>query len=258
MDGIPYFTAFLWVFGSGAGHNRFYLNNAHVKISVIIPALNEAAHIANLVTYLHRHGGSLVAQVIVADGGSNDNTLLLAEAAGAIVVQCPAKGRSRQMNFGASQATGDILYFVHADTLPPPSYAKDLLQAVGEGYGLGRYRSRFLSSSPMLRINEFFTRFDLFICMGGDQTLFIRKEVFEGLGGFNPELLIMEEYELCTRARKNKKYKIMKEAAQISARKFEKNSWLQVQLANYKVVKLYRNGASQELMIQTYKQMLNR
>lgn len=227
-----------------------------MKISVIIPTFNEAEHIERLVTFLHRHGAGVVAQIIVADGGSTDNTFALAEAAGASVVQCPAKGRSRQMNFGASQATGEILYFVHADTMPPPSYATDLLQAVGEGYGLGRYRSRFLSSSLMLRINEFFTRFDLFICMGGDQTLFIRKEVFDALGGFNPDLLIMEEYEFCTRARKSEKYKIMKEAVQISARKFEKNSWLQVQLANYKVVKLYRKGAPQELMLQTYKRML--
>jgi hypothetical protein len=66
----------------------------------------------------------------------------------------------------------------------------------------------------------------------------------------------MEEYEFCTRARKSEKYKIMKEEAQISARKFEKNTWLQVQMANYKVVKLYREGAPQEVLFQTYKRML--
>ena len=227
-----------------------------MKISVIIPAFNEGEHIQNLVTYLHRHGAEALSEVIVADGGSTDNTVSLAVEAGAIAVACPAKGRSRQMNFGASLATGDLLYFVHADTIPPPSYATDLLQAVSEGYGLGRYRSRFLSPSLMLRINEFFTRFDFFICMGGDQTLFIRKELFDALGGFNPQLLIMEEYEFCTRARKGDRYKIMKAAAQISARKFEKNSWLQVQMANYKVVKLYAKGAPQERLLQTYRRML--
>ncbi|HVG12799.1 MAG TPA: TIGR04283 family arsenosugar biosynthesis glycosyltransferase [Flavisolibacter sp.] len=227
-----------------------------MKISVIIPAFNEAGHIENLVAYLHLHGAASLAQVIVADGGSTDNTVLLAEKAGALAVRCPEKGRSRQMNFGAARATGQILYFVHADTLPPPSYAHDLLQAVQEGYGLGRYCSRFLSSSPILRINEFFTRFDLFICMGGDQTLFIRKELFDTLGGFNPELLIMEEYEFCSRARKGERYKIMKSAALISARKYEKNGWLRVQKANYKVVKLYRQGAAQEELLQTYRKML--
>ena len=227
-----------------------------MKISVIIPAYNESEHIGKLVAHLQLHGAAYLAEIIVADGGSTDQTALLAEESGALVVHCPERGRSRQMNFGAARASGEVLYFVHADTLPPATYAKDLLSAVQDGYDLGRYRSRFLSPSPILRVNEFFTRFDFFICMGGDQTLFIRHELFNALGCFNPELLIMEEYEFCTRPRKRARYKIFNSATLISARKYEKNGWLRGQKANYEAVRLYRGGAAQDLILQTYRRML--
>ncbi len=172
------------------------------------------------------------------------------------VVVSPAKGRAVQMNFGASKATGSILYFVHADTIPPSTFVADIANAVAAGFDLGRYHTKFLSGKPILRINEWFTRFDFFICMGGDQTLFIKKSLFEQLNGFREDMLLMEEYEFCSRARKTGKYKIMNGAARISARKYEKNSWLQVQRANYKVVQLYKKGASQNNMVETYKRML--
>jgi GT2 family glycosyltransferase len=68
---------------------------------------------------------------------------------------------------------------------------------------------------------------------------------------------LMEEYEFCARARKLGRYTVMNGAALISARKYEKNSWLEVQKANFKVVQLYRKGAPQELLIETYERMLN-
>ena len=93
--------------------------------------------------------------------------------------------------------------------------------------------------------------------MGGDQTLFVRKSVFDQCKGFKPELKIMEEYEFCERTRKNHRYKILKGSALISARKYETNSWLRVQLANSKVVAMYKKGASQQELIDTYKKMLS-
>jgi len=217
---------------------------------------NEEAHIGKLVVYLIENSGNLVIEIIVADGGSTDNTIALARKAGALAVISPVKGRSSQMNYGASLATGAILYFVHADTFPPKNYTRDILEAVAEGYSLGRYRTRFLPTKKLLRINEWFTRFDLFICMGGDQTLFIKKELFESLGGFNSDMKLMEEYDFCARARVRGKYKIMNDAALVSARKFEKNTWLQVQMANYKVVRLYKKGAPQQTLVETYRRML--
>ena len=228
-----------------------------MTLSIIIPTYNEEQNIVALLRFLKKHMDQHVSEMIVVDGGSIDNTLEYAKQEGVIAVRCPEKGRASQMNFGAIIAKGDTLYFIHADTYPPISFISDIEKALNKGYDLGRYQTKFLSAKPILRINEWFTRFDLFICMGGDQTLFVRKKVFDALGGFNKDMLIMEEYEFCKRARDAaNKYKIMKGAALISARKYEKNSWWQVQLANYKVVQLYKKGVDQKVLISEYKKRL--
>jgi GT2 family glycosyltransferase len=131
------------------------------------------------------------------------------------------------------------------------------MKAVSEGYELGRYRTRFDSNKTILKVNAWFTRFDFFICMGGDQTLFIKRSLFNECKGFREEMKIMEEYEFCQRARQKGRYKIMAGSALISARKYDTNTWLQVQLANSKVVRMYKQGASQQEMVETYKRMLS-
>ena len=171
-------------------------------ISIIIPTYNEAESIQQLIAYLLIHGGTGLKEIIVADGGSTDNTLLLAAEAGATAVVSPLKGRAAQMNYGASLAMGNCLYFIHADTYPPPTFSTDIQQAIEKGYGVGRYRTRFDTDKWLLKINAFFTRFDLFVCFGGDQTLFIRRQLFDVYRGFKEDMRIMEEYEFCVRARK--------------------------------------------------------
>jgi rSAM/selenodomain-associated transferase 2 len=224
-------------------------------ISIIIPTYNEELYIEKLVSYLKKYAA--FAEIIVIDGNSQDKTLLLAKKSGATAVISPQRGRSTQMNYGASIAKGDIFYFVHADTFPPQKFVRDILNAAGNGYDFGRYKTKFLSRKIILRINEWFTRFDFFICMGGDQTLFVKKIMFNKLQGFKQEMELMEDYEFCDRAKKFGSYKIMNDSALISARKYEKNSWLQVQKANYKVMQLYKKGAPQEILVKTYKSMLN-
>lgn len=228
-----------------------------MKISIIIPTYNESAQIGKLVRYLFQHGTSALAEVIVSDGGSDDDTGARAREAGAQAVLSPEKGRAAQMNHGASLAKGEVLYFVHADCYPPVTYCDDIQQALAQGFDLGRYRTQFDSKKSILKINAWFTRFDFFICMGGDQTLFIRRAMFASCGGFREDMRIMEEYEFCKRAREKGKYKIIPKAVLVSARKYETNSWLQVQLANSKVVSLYKQGASQQEMVEAYKRMLS-
>jgi rSAM/selenodomain-associated transferase 2 len=226
-------------------------------ISIIIPTYNEEHHIAKLVEYLRLHNNDLTCEIIVVDAGSNDNTLKTATAAGAKAVVSPIKGRASQMNYGASIANGDVFYFVHADSFPPATYISDINQSIKNGFEFGRYRTKFDSKKWILKINAFFTRFDFFICYGGDQTLFITKKLFDAIGGFNPGMKIMEDYEIVTRAKAIAKYKIIKKDTLVSARKYDTNSWLTVQLANNKIVQMYKKGASQQEMADMYKKVLN-
>ncbi len=220
---------------------------------------NEANNIARLLHFLFINKTEQIADIIVVDGGSSDDSVPLAKSSGAVVVVSPDKGRAAQMNYGAAMAKGDILYFIHADTFPPASFVYDILGAVQQGFQLGRYYTKFNSPKWYLKINAWFTRFDWFICMGGDNTLFVVRTAFENAGGYNIRMRIMEEYEFCHRLRKTgAAYKIFNDAALVSARKYEGNSWLKVQLANRKIVRMYRRGASQEQMVDTYKRLLHK
>jgi rSAM/selenodomain-associated transferase 2 len=225
-------------------------------ISIVIPTYNEAENISRLVHYLKEQDKQKFLEIIVSDSGSADTTVESAIKAGARAVQSPQKGRAAQMNYGASFASGDTLYFIHADTLPPASFIIDIKKAIADGYGFGRYRTLFDSKKMSLKVNAFFTRFDLFICYGGDQTLFIKKELFNSIGGFTDSMLIMEDYEIIERAKRKAKYKIMQKDALVSARKYETNNWLTVQTANYRIIRMYKKGASQMDMIKKYKTLL--
>ncbi|MBY0476661.1 MAG: TIGR04283 family arsenosugar biosynthesis glycosyltransferase [Chitinophagaceae bacterium] len=226
-------------------------------ISVIIPVYNEENTIASLVTYLKQHGGSLLQEIIVCDAASTDSTKKEATKAGATVVVSPEKGRGAQLNYGASKASGSVFYFVHADVFPPQSFASDIQSAVREGYGLGRYRTTFNTKKWYVKMMSIFSRFDWFACYGGDQTLFVTKELFHATGGYRNDMRVMEDYEFVVRARKQSRYKIFSKGALISDRKYDKNSWWKVQKANSTMMRMYKKGASQDEMIQLYKRMLN-
>lgn len=228
-----------------------------MNISVITPTYNEQGNIGKLIAYLKKHGGNNLLEIIVSDGGSKDATVNEAENAGALAIVSPEKGRAAQMNYGASLATSEVLYFVHADTIPPPSFIEDIQKSVYEGYDLGRYLSTYDSPRWLLKLNAILSRLDTFGGMGGDQTLFITKKLFKETGGFDVSMKIMEEFEFCARARKCAKYKIINKPVLISARKYDTNSWLTIQKANYTIVKMYQNGASQDSMVSKYKEMLN-
>lgn len=191
------------------------------------------------------------------DAGSKDHTVEIARNLGVdIACVCPRKGRAAQMNHGAAFAYNRVLYFVHADTLPPVSYADDILQSIASGFMVGSYRSAFDGGPALMQLNAFFTRFNTLFCRGGDQSLFVGKNVFHQLGGFDENYQIMEDFDFIRRVKKVIPFRVMPKSILISARKFDKNNYLRVNLANIFMVALFRFGASQTFMARTYRRLL--
>lgn len=227
-----------------------------MKISVIIPTWNEGKQIGSLVTFIRQRGGASVGEVIVCDAASDDNTIESAAQAGAIVLKNLKRSRAIQMNSGAGYATGEVLYFIHADVKLVASFADDITKTLYTGYHAGCYRYVFDSDSMMLRINGYCTRFSGIMCRGGDQTLFVTRSVFEDLKGFNPFYSIMEDYDFIIRLRKKYLFKIIPKNIIVSARKYETNSWLRVQLANLSVFMMFFLRRSPEKMKAFYSKVL--
>ena len=227
-----------------------------MTVSIIIPVLNEADHIARVIGHLQKGMDERLVDLLVVDGGSTDGTINAAKTAGAKVLLSPEKGRSAQMNFGVESSRGEVLYFVHADTLPPVTYLDDITEAVNSGYPIGSYQSAFETRDPLLRINAYFTQFDYLWCRGGDQSIYVTREVFDALEGYRPDYQIMEEYDLIQRARKENAFKIIPKSTLISTRKYKKNSYLRVQFANLVVFNMYRLGFSQQRLADTYCRLL--
>ncbi len=136
------------------------------------------------------------------------------------------------MNAAAKISTGEVLYFVHADTRPLPSFSEDINSSISNGHLAGCYRYQFDSENYLLKINSWFTRFNGLFSGGGDQTLFVKKTFFEDLNGFDEEYTIMEDFDLVRRIREKTKFLIIPKSIKVSARKYENNSWLRVQLTN--------------------------
>ena len=230
-----------------------------MAITIIIPTYNEEKTILDLLRHLTAANKSTKSlDILVVDGGSTDDTAHLVKEEGFKCVSSERKGRAAQMNIGAKLASGDTLYFVHADTRPPLSFIDDINKAINEGCRSGCYRYQFDSyPNPLLRINAYCTRFNRIMCRGGDQTLFITKNLFKDLGGFREDYVIMEDYDLIQRIQKEAAFKIIPKNAIVSSRKYDRNGYFKVQIANLVVFMMYFAGSSQERMVHAYKSLIN-
>ncbi|TKB97725.1 TIGR04283 family arsenosugar biosynthesis glycosyltransferase [Pedobacter cryophilus] len=225
-------------------------------ISIIIPTYNEAEHIANLILQLQKNN-SKDYEILVVDAGSLDDTQNIAKKSGVQVLESPVKGRSKQMNFAAKHSKGDVLYFVHADTLPPLSFFEDIKQSIAEGFQIGCFRFKFNSDKTMLKLNSYFTRFDRLMCRGGDQSLFITRKLFDELNGYCEQHKVMEDYDIIIRARKKYAFKIIPKNVLVSARKYDYNSYLKVNIANLTAFMMFYAKADHDRIIKVYKKLLN-
>jgi rSAM/selenodomain-associated transferase 2 len=227
-----------------------------MKITIIIPTLNEAGHLRRLLPYLKENGEDLVAEIIVSDGNSDDETIRIAQNLGVKVVEGKARCRAKQMNTAAYSSQADIFYFVHADSIPPTTFASDIMSSIRKGYKIGGYRFRFDSSKPMLRFNSWMTRFNIEAFRGGDQSLFITREMWEKLGGFDEKFVVMEEYDLLRKAKKFGRFCLIPKDVLVSARKYDENSWLRVNFANTVAMFQFRMGVDPLKIKETYSRFL--
>lgn len=167
-------------------------------ISIILPTWNEAAVIASTLAKLapFRARG---AEILVADGGSRDATVSLARCLADRVIQAP-KGRAAQMNAGAAAARGAYLLFLHADTELPPEAFDALLERMAKTVVWGRFDVRLSGYHPVLRVVETLMnwRSRLTGIATGDHGIFVRRDVFEAVGGY-PPIALMEDIALSKR-----------------------------------------------------------
>lgn len=217
-------------------------------ISIIIPVYNEVANIKALLPRIDQLSKGHETEVILSTGVCTEDYSKFTDANDylntRITLVCGnRKGRAKQMNDGADKASGEVLVFLHADVIPPESFFDEIQDTIGNGQDAGFFSYRFDSKRLLLRINGYLTRRDGLFTGGGDQCLFIAREVFYKLGGFNESQVIMEDFEFFRRMKKNKvPYTIVHNDLIVSSRKYQRNSYLRVNLTNLLLVILFRLG----------------
>jgi len=227
-----------------------------LQLDIIIPTYNEAENLAKLLPYLKKHSSKSIGKIFIADSGSSDNTEAVAQQNDVTYINTGLKCRAQQMNVVAKLSEAQVLYFIHADTLPPETFASDIESALQEGYKIGSYKTKFDSDSKLLKLNAYFTRFDMMVSRGGDQTLFILKDFFENLGAYRPDYPVMEEYDLIRKAKKLSPFKIMNGASLVSTRKYDENSYARVNFANFIVFNAWRIGVHPQTLLLWYKKLI--
>jgi rSAM/selenodomain-associated transferase 2/rSAM/selenodomain-associated transferase 1 len=221
------------------------------NISVIIPALNEAGNIAETLLSIG-HGKNI--QVIVADGGSQDNTVSIAKSLGAKVINV-LPPRSNQMNEGAAEATGDVLLFLHADTRLPKNFYRLILRSLAQpGIAAGAFELCIASPTPALRLIERLAnwRSRYLGTPYGDQGIFMLSRVFHGVGGFS-DFPIMEDFELIRRLQKKGKIITLSAPVLTSSRRWQNFGILKTTLINQLVIITYYMGIPPDTIARLYR-----
>ena len=219
-------------------------------ISVIIPTLNEAGVIGSTVSSLKKYRQT---EIIVVDGGSNDETVHLAESAGAMVLTSPPS-RAAQMNAGAAGACGAVLLFLHADTRLPDNFETLVQTAIAASeISAGAFSLGIDSNANGLRLIERVAnwRSRFFQMPYGDQALFVSRRLFQEIGGY-PDFPIMEDFELVRRLKKKGRVAILPEVVMTSARRWENYGVFKTWLLNQLIVVAYYLGIPPQRLAKWY------
>ncbi len=221
-----------------------------MKLSVIIPALNEGRDIGPV---LERATSIHADEVIVVDGGSRDATREIAKRLASHVIES-LRGRALQMNAGAKAAHGDVLLFLHADTVLPPETKRVIQEALSDPQVVGgRFDIRLDRAGWLYGLVAFLVnlRSRLTKIATGDQAIFVRREVFEQIGGFS-EIPLMEDVEFSRRLKKLGKIACLHKKVVTSARRWERRGPIKTILLMWRLRFLYFMGVSPDRLKSYY------
>ncbi len=221
-------------------------------LSIIMPALDEAAGIGAALAALAPLRARGV-ELIVVDGGSSDATPALA-AAGADLVLSAERGRARQMNAGAARARGEALLFLHADTVLPQDADTLILQALAGSARWGRFDVRIEGRAWLLRVvASLMNRRSRWSGIAtGDQAIFVRREAFEQVGGF-PDQPLMEDIELSRRLLAQSRPVCLRQRVTTSGRRWESRGVWRTILLMWRLRWQYWRGTPADALARAYR-----
>lgn len=221
-------------------------------VSIIVPALNEAESLARLLPALAQTCPG--AEVVVVDGESWDDTPAVVRRYSHVRLVSSGRGRARQMNTGAKVAKGEVLLFLHADTLLPAGAEAAIARAFSDPAVVGgRFDVRFDSPRPIFKVIAVLMnlRSRLSRICTGDQAIFVRREVFQALGGY-PEIPLMEDVEFTRRLKRRGRLACLHLQVTTSARKWEREGVLRTVFLMWALRFLYFAGVRPDRLHRWY------
>jgi len=231
------------------------------KISIIIPVLNEENDIGKLLIHLNENSSkSNISEIILVDGKSQDNTCALINYMQTIYTNIELlhseKGRAKQMNLGAKSASGNILYFLHADSYPPQRFDELIISEVNKGNLAGCFRMQFDTNHWWLRLASWLTQFSWRACRGGDQSQFITRELFDDIGGYDENYIIYEDNILINELFERKQFVVINKKIRTSARLYKKHGVWKLQYYFWSIYVKKWFGASADDLYAYYKKYI--